>query len=228
MKNLITALFLATFLNSFGQFAVVSDKDGFVNVRKEARQNSKVTDKLENGHFIYCFEPKENWINIDYSKKEKKLNGYVYKDRYKLISSFQKFDMVSNTNNKVVLGKDDIQIIITQSRFEKNKHQFKYVKNYPTQIELIDGKKYFGTDGEMPVNQFEKIEIKIGSKIVVLPKSALENLYEPSLYNAEVNYDQLTSTFYIQTQNSDGAGSYLVVWRVEKGIYKDRFIAYGF
>jgi len=28
--------------------------------------------------------------------------------------------------------------------------------------------------------------------------------------------------------NSDGAGSYLVIWRIEKGTYKDRLVAYGF
>jgi len=80
----------------------------------------------------------------------------------------------------------------------------------------------------MPTTQFEKITIKVGHLIVSLPKDAMEGLYEPSIYSAEVNYDKQTDTFYIQTMNSDGAGSYLVIWKVEKGIYKDRLVAYGF
>ena len=28
--------------------------------------------------------------------------------------------------------------------------------------------------------------------------------------------------------NSDGAGSYEVIWKIEKGVYKERYIAYGF
>ena len=51
---------------------------------------------------------------------------------------------------------------------------------------------------------------------------------ESLIYSAEVNYDAANDTFYIQTMNSDGAGSYLVVWKVEKGVYKDRLVAYGF
>jgi hypothetical protein len=80
----------------------------------------------------------------------------------------------------------------------------------------------------MPTTQFNKIEIKIGQKIILLPKTALEGLYEPNIYNAEVNYDKLNDTFYIQTMNSDGAGSYLVIWKAAKGVYKERLIAYGF
>lgn len=57
---------------------------------------------------------------------------------------------------------------------------------------------------------------------------ALEGLYQPSISSAEVNNDKATDTFFIQTTNSDGAGSYLVIWKVEKGKYKDRLVAYGF
>lgn len=228
MKHFLTLLFLTFFINSFGQFAIVSDNYGFLNVREDGQPNSKVVDKLNNGHLIYCFENEGNWTNIDYTKKNKELNGYIYKDRYKLISSFSKIAITTKTENKVVFKKNNIQITITQSQFDKKKHRFKYIKEYPDQIELIDNKKYWGRDGGLPTTQFENIGIKVGQKTIILPKSALEGLYEPSIYSAEVNYDKTNDTFYIQTMNSDGAGSYLVVWRVEKGVYKDRFIAYGF
>lgn len=80
----------------------------------------------------------------------------------------------------------------------------------------------------MPTTQYEKIKIKIGNKIIFLPKTALEGLYQPSIYSAEVNYDKTNNTIYLQTMNSDGAGSYCVIWKKKNGFYLDRLIVYGF
>lgn len=228
MRKLLTISFLLFFKFSFGQFAIVSDNDGYINVREDGTTNCKIVEKLNNGHLIYCFENKGNWTNIDYTKNNKDQNGYVYKDRYKLVSNFPVLTISIKTDNTITLKKDTLQVIMSQSKFEKKKHTFKYVKEYPTQIELIDNKQYWGMDGGMPSTQFEKIIIKVGQKTITLPKSALSGLYEPNIYTAEVNYDKQNDTIYIQTMNSDGAGSYLVIWKVEKGVYKERLIAYGF
>jgi len=228
MKKILTFTLILLTSICKGQFAIVTDKDSLLNVREDGTTNSKVVDRLQNGHLIYCFEEKGNWTNIDYTKNNRELNGYVYKDRYKLISNFPALTISKKTETTITLKKDTLQVVITQSNFDKKKHKFKYVKDYSTQIELIDNKQYFGMDGGMPSTQFEKVIIKVGQKTIILPKSALAGLYEPSIYSAEVNYDKLTDTFYIQTMNSDGAGSYFVIWKVEKGIYKDRLIAYGF
>ena len=228
MKQFLSLVLLLCFSYSFGQFAIVNDKDSLLNVRENGQQNSKVVDKLPNGHLIYCFENEGNWTNIDYTKKGKELNGYVYNDRYKLVSSFPALTVSKKTQTSITLKRDTVEITITQSKFDKKKHKIKYIKEYPQQIALIDNKKYWGMDGGMPTTQFEKIVIKVGQKIITLPKHALEGLYEPSIYSAEVNYDKTNETFYIQTMNSDGAGSYEVIWKVEKGVYKDRLVAYGF
>lgn len=228
MKMFICFFLLLSYSYSFAQFAIVSDKDGAVNVRLEANANSKITSSLQNGHLIYCLEHKGNWTNIDYTSKGKDLNGYVYKDRYQLIDNFPAIPLIAKNKTSVMLKKDSIEIMISQSKFENNKHHFTYNKDAPGQIELIDNKKYWGTDGEIPAIQFEKIIISIGTKKIILPKQALAGLYEPSIYSAAVFYDQQTNTLYITTMNSDGAGAYEVVWKIENGIYKDRLIAYGF
>lgn len=228
MRQFSIFLFLLCFLNSFGQFAIVNETDSFLNVRKEGLKNSEVIDKLKNGQLIYCFENKGNWTNIDYTKNGKELNGYIYKDRFKFVSEFTPLIISNETETSVTLKKDSIEVTITQSKFDKKKHKFKYVKQYSDQITLIDNKKYRGTDGEMPTTQFEKIEIKIGSKTIVLPENALDGLYQPGIYNAKVNYDKTTDILYIQTMNSDGAGAYFVIWKVVKGIYEDRLIPNSF
>ena len=228
MKQYLTFIFLLFFSYSFGQFAIVNDKDSSLNVREDGLQNSKVVDKLQNGHLIYCFENKGNWTNIDYTNNGKEHNGYVYNDRYKLVSKFTALTISKKAESYIILKKDTFEVTITQSKFNKKLHEFKNYKESDNQIELIDSKQYWGTDGGMPNTQYEKIIIKVGYKTISLPKKALEGLYEPSIYSAEVNHDIANDIFYIQTMNSDGAGSYYVIWKIEKGVYKDRLIAYGF
>jgi hypothetical protein len=43
-----------------------------------------------------------------------------------------------------------------------------------------------------------------------------------------VNYDNINDIIYIQSMNRDGAGAYGVIWKIEKGIYKAKFIVHGF
>ena len=228
MKQFLTLISLIWHSISFAQFAIVNDNDSLLNVREDGQSNSRIVDKLPNGHLLYCFENKGNWTNIDYTKKGKELNGYVYKDRYKLVSSFPAMTISRKTETSITLKKDTVEVTITQSKFDKKKHKLKYIKEYPDQIELIDNKKYWGKDGGIPTTQFESIVIKVGQRSITLPQYALAGLYEPSIYSAEVNYDKTNDTFYIQTMNSDGAGSYEVIWKVEKDAYRGRLVAYGF
>lgn len=228
MKHSITLLLLHLCLTASAQFAIVHDKDSTVNVREDANPNSTIIDKLHNGDLIYCFEDKGNWTNIDYAKKGKEQNGYIYKDRHTAIATFTPLKKIREKSNSITLQKDSITVTLTQSKFEKRLHKFTYLKDYPTQIKLIDNKPYWGKDGGMPTSQFNTITISIGQRMYTLPKIALQGLYEPSLFSAEANYDKDNDILYIQTSNSDGAGSYEVIWKIEKGVYKSRLVAYGF
>ena len=216
MKIFTSFLLLFFCSRSFAQFAFVSDKDGSTNVRLDANASSKINSVLKNGHLIYCLEKKGNWTNIDYTIKGKEFNGYVYKDRYQLIDQFSTIPVTSKRKASVILKKDSIQVTIIQGNFNKNKHSFKYYKEAPGQIELIDNKKYWGTDGGMPATQYEKIEVTIGTKKMILPKQATAALYEPNIFSATAYYDQKTNSIYISTMNSDGAGAYEVVCRCAK------------
>lgn len=227
IKNLLTILFGLSFSHSFGQFALVDDKDFSVNVRSD--RNNKVIDQLPNGHLIYCFGNIDNWTTISYAKNGKNYSGcVVYKDRYQLVSNFRAFSVSANSKNSVTLKKDSLEVFLSQSNFDQKRHTFKYYKDNNTQLEFIDGKQYWGKDGGMPETQYGKISIKIGAKTIDLPSEALEGLYQPSFHKVTVNYDTANEIIYVQSVNSDGAGGYDVIWKVEKGIYKERLIAYGF
>ncbi len=228
MKILFTICLTIAVSFAFGQFAIIYDKDSFCNVRSSAEKGNNIVDKLENGHIVYCFPNQTNWTDIDYAKNKKDLNGQVYKDRVIFVSSYLTIPVFTKDTYKITLKKDSIKIVLTEQKFDKRKHKFTYYKEAKDQIALVDNKKYWGRDGGVPTSEYKSIEVTVGQRKILLPKNAFENLYEPSLYSTQVNYDKTNDIIYIQSMNSDGAGSYEVIWKIEKGVDKDKYIAYGF
>jgi hypothetical protein len=228
MKGIIYIFIIFNFNLCFSQFGIINDLDGFVNVRCSAEKGNNISDKLENGFIVYYFEPEGNWINIDYKKNGKELNGYIYKDRIKYITDFEKIPLKSELDGKAKLENENVKIEITETKFIKEKHKLKFYKNEKNQLDKIDNLQIFGTDGNIPKREYKSIKIEINNVKMELPKIALKNLYEPSLYNSKANYDAKNNILYILSSNSDGAGSYEIIWIIEKNKYKYRIEAYGF
>ena len=208
-------------------FAVINDKDGYVNVRKEKSVHSKVLKKLDNNTLIFVLEydkaQEGNWIYADNE-------GYIYNDRVKWIHNFPQIARGIAKGNTIVFEGKEIQVILSTEKFDKSKHSFKYHKEYRDVIEKIDGKLFWGTDGNMPKREYKSIEVKIRGKQVPIPKSAYNDLYESSLYIEfnSVHYDKDNDILYIVANNGDGAGSYMVCWQIEKGVYKGRKVGIPF
>ena len=210
-----------------GAFAVINDKDGYVNVRKEKSVQSKVLKKLDNNTLIFVLEYDKayygNWIYADNE-------GYIYNDRVKWIHKLPKIAKGVVKGNTIVFEGKEIQVVLSTEKFDKSKHSFKYHKEYRDIIEKIDGKPFFGTDGNMPKEAYKSIEIKIRGKQVSIPQSAYSDLYEPNLYTDLnfVYYDKDSNNLYIVANNGDGAGAYMVCWQIEKGVYKGRKVGIPF
>ena len=232
MKHLILLFFLinnVVFAQVIegGAFAVINDKDGYVNVRKEKSVHSKVLKKLDNNTLIFVLEYDKahdgNWIYADNE-------GYIYNDRVKWIHNFPQIDKGIAKGNTIVFEGKEIQVTLSTEKFDKNKHSFKYHKEYRDIVEKIDGEPFWGTDGNMPKREYKSIEIKIRGKQVPIPKSAYNDLYESSLYIEfnSVHYDKDNDILYIVANNGDGAGSYMVCWQIEKGVYKGRKVGIPF
>ncbi|EKT4502339.1 hypothetical protein AAIP31_002318 [Flavobacterium psychrophilum] len=228
MKRIIYFFLIFNFNFCFSQFGIINDLDGYVNVRSSAEKRNNISDKLENGFIVYYFEPEGNWVNIDYKKNGKELNGFIYKDRIKYITDFTNVPLKSNLNGKVKLENENVKIEISETKFIKEKHKLKFYKNEKTQLEKIDNSQIFGTDGNIPKREYKSIQIEINNVKIELPNIALKNLYEPSLYNSKASYDEKNDILYILSSNSDGAGSYEIIWIIEKKKYKNRIEAYGF
>ena len=224
----ILAIYMIILSNySFAQFAIIRDKDGFCNVRTSGGKNNNIIDSLEKGHLVYGFPNNTNWTEIDYTKNKKERSGQLYKDRLMFVSNFEEIPISSKENSKIILKKEGITVVLNEQNFDKSKHKFSYYKDANDQIEFIDKKKYWGTDGGIPKTEYKSIVVLMGHVILLLPTTAFENLYEINLDATSVNYDKANDILYIQSMNGDGAGSYVVIWRVEKGIYKDKLISYG-
>ena len=210
-----------------GGFAVINDKDGYVNVRKEKSVHSKVLKKLDNNTLIFVFVYDKahdgNWIYVDNE-------GYIYNDRVKWIEELPKVAKGVEKKNAIHFSGKDISVTLTSQKFDKSKHSFKYNKEYPDAIEKIDGKTFFGTDGNMPKEAYKSIEVKIRGKHVSIPQSAYSDLYQPNLYTDLnfVYYDKDSDILYIVANNGDGAGAYMVCWQIEKGVYKGRKVGIPF
>ena len=231
MKKLfLTFLFFGQFALVRAQeeaFAVVNDKDGYVNVRKEKSVHSKVLKKLDNNTLIFVLEYDKayygNWIYADNE-------GYIYNDRVKWIHNFPQIAKGIAKGNTIVFEGKEIQVALSTEKFDKNKHSFKYHKEYRDIIEKIDGEPFWGTDGNMPKREYKSIEVKIRGKQVSIPQSAYNDLYESYLYTEfnSVHYDKDNDILYIVALNGDGAGAYMVCWQIEKGVYKGRKVGIPF
>jgi len=232
MKHLILLFFLISnvvFAQVIegGAFAVINDKDGYVNVRKEKSVHSKVLKKLDNNTLIFVLEYDKayygNWIYADNE-------GYIYNDRVKWIEKLPKIAKGITKGNTIVFEGKEIQVTLSTEKFDKSKHSFKYHKEYRDIIEKIDGKPFWGTDGNMPKREYKSIEVKIRGKQVSIPQSAYNDLYESYLYTEfnSVHYDKDNDILYIVADNGDGAGAYMVCWQIEKGVYKGRKVGIPF
>ena len=210
-----------------GAFAVINDKDGYVNVRKEKSVHSKVLKKLDNNTLIFVLEyDKDYYGNWIYADNE----GYIYNDRVKWIHNFPQIAKGIAKGNTIVFEGKEIQVTLSTEKFDKNKHSFKYHKEYRDIVEKIDGEPFWGTDGNMPKREYKSIEVKIRGKQVSIPQSAYNDSYESYLYTEfnSVHYDKDNDILYIVANNGDGAGSYMVCWQIEKGVYKGRKVGIPF
>ena len=233
MKHLFI-LFLLLSINAFaqgpfGDYAVVKDKDGYVNIRAKESVKSKIVGTLPANTLVNVYfwedEPTPpNWIAVD--------KGYVHKSRLKMISEFPSIGKGKEQGNSITIAGKGISVTLTQQKFDKTKHKITKKKHKEYSEYIIDGKRAQGLDGGLflPENHYKSITVTINGKNVPIPKSAYDDLYEVWVhpYNNMVYYDKEDDVLYIFVRCGDGAFSYEVCWQIVKGEYKTRIIGQPF
>ena len=205
-------------------FAVINDKDGYVNVREGKSAQSKVLKKLNNKTIVFAYNYDKttdgNWIYTDE-------DGYIYNDRVKWIHKFPQIAKGIVKGSTMVFEGKEIQVVLTSGKFDKSKHSFEYFKDSTTGIEVIEDQLLYGTDGKMPTTEYKSIVINIHGKQVSLPKDAYSDLYEPTFLTDHnfVYYDKDADILYIVANNNYADRPYKVCWQIEKGVYKGRKVS---
>ena len=237
MKHLLI-LFLLLATNAFaqgpfGDYAVVKDKDGYVNIRAKESIKSKIVGTLPNNTLVYgLFDTTHdetgeeiffNWIAVD--------KGYVHKSRLKKISDFRAIE-VKVQGNSIIFDDKDVKVTITKQKFDKTKHKITKKEHDGWTELIIDGKAiygidiYGGNDDSLPEDHYKSITVTMKGKNVPIPKSAYDDLYQIFYFSSSVYYDKEAEALYILAHNSENASAYEVCWQIVKGEYKGRVIGY--
>src|SRR5690606_37249164 len=130
MKNIL--FFILIYTCSYGQeFAIIQDTDGYTNVREHANTLSKTITKLVNNHLVFIVDTEGNWVNIDFAlTKTNDFNtGYIYHNRCKPLSEFELIPTTTVSKEEIIHENSMVKVIITLKDFEKQKHNYQYVKN---------------------------------------------------------------------------------------------------
>ena len=222
MKHLLILFFLLT-TNAFaqgplGDYAVVKDKDGYVNIRAKENVKSKIVGTLPNNTLVYGFFDKEfnptNWIEVD--------KGYVHQSRLKKIFDFRAIEGKVQ-GNSVIFDDKDVKVTITKQKFDKTKHKIIIKKHKYYEELIIDGKIPQGA-AFIPENHYKSIIVTMKGKNVSIPKSAYDDLYEIFYFSSSIYYDEEAEALYIFAFNGDDGLAYQVCWQIVKDKYITRII----
>ena len=228
MKHLLILFFLLT-TNAFaqgplGDYAVVKDKDGYVNIRAKESVKSKIVGTLPNNTLVYGFFDKEfnptNWIEVD--------KGYVHQSRLKKIFDFRAIKGKVQ-GNSIIFDDKDVKVTITKQKFDKTKHKITKKGQGSYEQLIIDGKEIiYGWDGSLAQDHYKSITVTMKGKNVPIPKSAYDDLYGIFYLNRSIYYDEEAEALYIYADNGEAGLAYEVCWQIVKGEYKTRIIGEPF
>lgn len=209
-------------------FALVQDTEGFVNLRSEPAIKNNIKDTLATGRVVWCYEKAGDWYYVNYDKRGVSHDGYIHRSRLKLINGFEKIPMYKENRDQIVFQKDSLVITMTKKSFVAAEHKLQYAMNSGVgYLAKIDGKKFWGTDGNTPKMQYKSIEITLGQRMTTIPSTAISDLYEPTFNSTKVLYDRNNDVLYVSISNSDGAGGYVGLLIIKNGAYQSRMVTIG-
>ena len=224
MKHLLILFFLLTTnafaQGPFGDYAVVKDKDGYVNIRAKENAKSQIVGTLPANTLVNVYfwedEPTPpNWIAVD--------KGYVHKSRLKKVQDFPSIGRAKEQGNSITITGKGISVTLIKQPFDKTKHKIIIKKHKYYEELIIDGKIPQGA-AFIPENHYKSIIVTMKGKNVSIPKSAYDDLYEIFYFSSSIYYDEEAEALYIFAHNSEAGLFYQVCWQIVKGEYKTRIV----
>lgn len=209
-------LFLFIIIHSYSvkaQFGIVTDNDGFANIREEESTASKILQKIKSGTVLSIDqeENKSNWFLVEY---EPESNGYIFHDRLKKVEDYLNIDPISLTENSINFETSDLKVIIKTKKFNKNKHVIIKEGEY---VYSIDDEEILGTDGLLPQNEFESFKISFQNNLIEIPNNYYKRLYNLEVKNFRLTFNKDLNQYYLFGTFSEGAATYDAIWVIENG-----------
>ncbi|WPP55075.1 SH3 domain-containing protein [Acinetobacter pittii] len=209
---------------SYADFGFIQDKDGYVNVRENSSLTSKVTSKLNNNEIVSCVmdERVNNFCLVNASNG---VTGFVYKNRINNFSSYTSIKLSQYSKEKAVYNDKNI---IVEVYAKKAILDPKLYKTFKGEYKYFNNKKFFGTDGTLPNNDFlqlDKIIVKSKDKKIEIGKNNIEQYFFPK-NGIDSNKNELAdfkiyylnnNIFILNTFNNGGAAAYNIVLNIKIG-----------
>lgn len=221
---------------SFAPFAIIKDKDGYVNIRDSGSINAKVIDKLidnqvfeDQSQFGYG---NDEWIYISYGDKgsgkgsvnrmEDEKTGYIHKSRILYLDKLPQLKRKIVTRNSAEFENDTLKLVIKTGKFISREHTLEEKEGY---VSRIDNVYPWGIDGIVPesLEEIKSISITYKNQIYVFPEEALSGILSPDLDDMHVILS-INNTIFVIMSNGDGAGSYNVVWTIQNNKVISQFM----
>ncbi len=210
--------------SSYADFGFIQDKDGYVNVRGNSSLNSKVTSKLNNNEIVSCVmdEGTNNFYLVNASNGA---TGFVYKNRINNFSGYNSIKLSQYSREKAVYNDKNI---IVEVYAKKAILDPKLYKTFKGEYKYFNNKKFFGTDGSLPNNDFlqlDKIIVKEKDNTIEISRTELEQYFFPKdgidgskneLADFKIYYLN-NNIFILNTLNNGGAAAYNIVLNIKNG-----------
>ena len=219
-----TSFMIGSIETSYADFGFIQDKDGYVNVRENSSLTSKVTSKLNNNEIVSCVmdERVNNFCLVNASNG---ITGFVYKNRINNFSSYTSIKLSQYSKEKAVYNDKNI---IVEVYAKKAILDPKLCKTFKGEYKYFNNKKFFGTDGTLPNNDFlqlDKIIVKSKDKKIEIGKNNIEQYFFPK-NGIDSNKNELAdfkiyylnnNIFILNTFNNGGAAAYNIVLNIKIG-----------
>jgi hypothetical protein len=214
LKRLLLLLLFLTPIVAHAQVSIIQDKDGYTNVRAKADGKSAVIYRLKSNEvFWYDYEEshdKEEWITVtiplnkfaldgNLCSTESKLNGFIHKSRLLPLDKLKPYTA------------SDFNFQYSVKKFDAKSHLITY--RYENVVILVDGRHPWGTDGNLPKSEVEKITVSIEGNIIDIPKILYGDIFE---CDNDFDVYRVGDTFFVHQWNSDGAGAYEIIWVITR------------
>lgn len=219
-----TAFMIGSIEALHADFGLIQDKDGYVNVRENSSLSSNVTSKLNNNEIVSCVMDEEtnNFCLVNASNGA---TGFVYKNRINNFSGYTSIKLSQYSREKVIYSDKNI---IVEVYAKKAISDPKLYKNFKGKYKYFNNKKFFGTDGSLPDNNFlqlDKIIVKEKDNRIEISRTELEQYFFPKdgidegkneLADFKIYYLN-NNIFILNTFNNGGAAAYNIVLNIKNG-----------